>query len=133
MPERRGSCRSDGDTSLLLLNHPVHGSASVMHLSDLVDLSGVIKDTLRSGCLTGIDVSHDTDVPGEFKISFCHSSTGLETEMCKCLVGLCHFVHVFFSLVSAALVVVSGYDFSTKFFCHGVAGTLAGVKNQVLH
>ena len=54
----------DGDTPLLLLHHPVHGSGSVMYFTDLVSLTGVVQDTLGRSRLAGIDVSHDADVPG---------------------------------------------------------------------
>ena len=62
VPERRGSGRGDGDTALLLLDHPVHGGAALVHLADFVGLARVEKDTLRCGGLTGIDVRHDTDI-----------------------------------------------------------------------
>ena len=37
-------------------------------------LSGVVKDSLGSCSLTGINVSHDTDISRVLKISFCHLS-----------------------------------------------------------
>ena len=52
VPVGGGSGGSNGDTSLLLLLHPVHGGGTVMHLTDLVSLAG-------------IDVSHDADVACE--------------------------------------------------------------------
>ena len=61
-PEGGGACRGDGDTTLLLLLHPVHRSGTLVHLTDLVDQTGVVEDTLRGGSLTGIDVGHDTDI-----------------------------------------------------------------------
>ena len=36
----------DGDTALLLLGHPVHGSSTVMYLTDLMCLTRIEKDTL---------------------------------------------------------------------------------------
>ncbi len=46
-----------------------------MHLADLVGKTGIEENTFRSGGFTGIDVSHDTDVAGIFKIVvFCHFS-----------------------------------------------------------
>ncbi len=62
LPESGGSRRGDGDTALLLLNHPVHRSAALVHLADLVGLARIEKDTFRRGRLTGIDVGHDTDI-----------------------------------------------------------------------
>ena len=63
VPEGGGSSRSDGDTALLLLNHPVHRRSAFVNLADLVGLTGVEKDTLGGSGFTGIDVSHDTDIP----------------------------------------------------------------------
>ena len=62
VPECGGSGRGNGDTALLLLNHPVHRSAAFVYLTDLVGFTRVKKDTLRRGGLTGIDVCHDTDI-----------------------------------------------------------------------
>ena len=56
------SSRGDSDTTLLLLNHPVHRSRTVMHLTDLMGKTRIEQDTLRCCCLTGVDVRHDTDV-----------------------------------------------------------------------
>ena len=75
VPEGGGCSGSDGDTTLLLLYHPVHRGGSFVHLTNLVSLSGVIKDALRRSGLTGIDVGHDADVACEFKISLCHLAT----------------------------------------------------------
>ena len=38
-----------------------------MGLADLVVDTGVEQNTLGSGCLTGIDVRHDTDISGFFQ------------------------------------------------------------------
>ncbi len=54
--------RGNGDTSLLLLNHPVHRSCTIVHLTNLVGQSGVVQDTFRRGGLAGIDVRHDADI-----------------------------------------------------------------------
>ena len=62
VPECCGCGRSNGDTSLLLLNHPVHRSCTFVNLTNLVGLSGVVEDSLGSGRFTGIDVGHDADV-----------------------------------------------------------------------
>ena len=55
----------DGDTTLLLLSHPVHRCTTFVHLTNLVGLSGVEQNTLRCRCLTGIDVGHNTDITGQ--------------------------------------------------------------------
>ena len=67
-PEGSGGGGGDCDTTLLLLLHPVHGSGTVVHLADFVGKAGVEQNTLRCGGLTGIDVGHDTDIAGKFKM-----------------------------------------------------------------
>ena len=62
VPESRRCGRGDRDTTLLLLNHPVHGSGTLVGLTDLMGLTRVEQNTLRRRGLTGIDVSHDTDI-----------------------------------------------------------------------
>ena len=64
-PETCRSSGSDGDTSLLLLLHPVHGRGSVMDFADFVVDAGVKQYPLGGGRFTGVDVRHDTDVPGK--------------------------------------------------------------------
>ena len=62
VPHAGCGSRGDGDASLLLLLHPVHGGRAFVHFADLVVLAGVKEDTL-SGCgLAGVDVGHDTNV-----------------------------------------------------------------------
>ena len=69
VPEGGGGSRGDGNTTFLLLHHPVHRSGTVMHLPDLMGLTRIIEDALRRRRLAGVDVGHDTNVPGECKIS----------------------------------------------------------------
>ena len=59
------SSRSNSNTTFLLLSHPVHCCGTVMHLTYLVCLTGVEENTLRRCGLSGIDVSHDTDVTSQ--------------------------------------------------------------------
>ncbi|CDJ79006.1 Hypothetical protein SMB2099_4392 [Serratia marcescens SMB2099] len=61
-PEGSSRCRSDGNTTLLLLFHPVHGGSAVMNFTDFVVYTGVEQNTFGSGGFTGVDVSTDTDV-----------------------------------------------------------------------
>ena len=68
LPEARGCCGRNGYAALLLLDHPVHGCRTVMDLTDFVSLAGVVKNALRSGGLTSINVSHNTDVTEVFQI-----------------------------------------------------------------
>ena len=60
----RGRCgRRDRDAALLLLLHPVHDGSALVDLAHLVGPSRVVKDAFGRRRLTGIDVSHDADVP----------------------------------------------------------------------
>ena len=63
-PHAGGGRRGDGDAALLLLGHPVHGGRALVHLADLVVLTGVVEDPLGSGGLARVDMGHDPDVPG---------------------------------------------------------------------
>ena len=53
------------------LHHPVHGSTSIVDLTDLVALTAVVQDSLGGGGLTGVNVSHDTNVAvlGQFSLA----------------------------------------------------------------
>jgi hypothetical protein len=62
-PENSGSSRSDGNATLLFLDHPVHGSRTIMDLSYLMVYTGIIQYTLRRRGFTRVDVRHDTNVP----------------------------------------------------------------------
>ena len=57
-------CRSGSDcnTTFLFLRHPVHLRSAIVSFTDLVDLTCVIQNTLCCRCLTGIDMSHDSDI-----------------------------------------------------------------------
>ena len=46
VPKTCSGCRSDSDTALLLLNHPVHRSGAIVNLTDFVSQTGVVKNTL---------------------------------------------------------------------------------------
>ena len=63
IPETSYRCRCDGDSAFLLLLHPVCGGSAVMHLTDLVRHTRVIKDTLGSGRFAGIDVGSNPEIP----------------------------------------------------------------------
>ena len=140
-PEGGGAGGGDGDTTLLLLLHPVHRSGTLVHLTDLVDQSGVVEDTLRGGSLTGIDVSHDTDITCEFQVIFCshcdffltYIGCGLQTEVSEGTVSLSHAVDVLLTLEGSTLLIVSIHDLSSKLLCHGLTTSLAGKADEVLH
>ena len=69
-PETCGSSRSNGNTTLLLLSHPVHGSAAVVSFTHLTVYTGVEKDTLGGSSFTGVDMSHNTNISCHFKRYF---------------------------------------------------------------
>ena len=56
------SSGSNGNTSLLLLYHPVHRCATIMSFTDFVVNTGVVQNTLCCGSFTSIDVRHYADV-----------------------------------------------------------------------
>jgi hypothetical protein len=62
VPKASGRRRGDGDATLLLLGHPVHGGTALVNLANFVRLAGVIEDTLGGGGLSGVNVGHDTNV-----------------------------------------------------------------------
>ncbi len=61
-PECSSCSGSDGDTTFLLLLHPVHGSGAVVNFTDFVVYTGVEQNTFGSRGFTGVDVRTDTDV-----------------------------------------------------------------------
>ena len=67
IPERGGRSRSNGYTSLLLLNHPVHRSRTIMGFTNLVVNTCIEQYTLGGSGLTGIDMSHYTNITGHFE------------------------------------------------------------------
>ncbi len=56
IPGTGGGSRGNGDPPFLLLLHPVHGSSTIVNLTNFVAYPGIKQDALRGGCLTGIDV-----------------------------------------------------------------------------
>lgn len=54
IPLAGGSGRGNGNTTLLLLDHPVHGSGTLVDLTNLVGLASVVQDTLTGGGLHNI-------------------------------------------------------------------------------
>ena len=67
LPVAGGSSGGNSDTALLLLGHPVHGSRTLVGFTDLIVHTGIIQDTLRSGGLTCINVSHNADISCVFQ------------------------------------------------------------------
>ena len=62
-PKAGGGRRSNGDATLLLLAHPVHGGRPVMHFPQLVTDAGVEKNALRRSGFTSVNMRRDTNVP----------------------------------------------------------------------
>ena len=136
-PVAGGSSRSNGDTTLLLLNHPVHGGAAIVDLTDLVVDTGVVQDTLGSGRLAGIDMGHNADISRHLKRNFSGSSHEINllqnrsiTEMSESLVGLGHLVGILALLHGVAGVVGSIHDLSSQALGHGLLTTAAAVSSQ---
>ena len=69
IPVARCRCRRDRDATLLLLLHPVHRGAALVHLADLVRLSRVEEDAFGRRGLASINVCHDTNVAVHGKIN----------------------------------------------------------------
>ena len=67
-----GCCRSRSDcnTSLLLLLHVVHGCISIVSITNLMNFTAIVQNSLSSGGLSGVDVSHYADISCFFKRNF---------------------------------------------------------------
>ena len=133
LPVAGGSGGGDGDTTLLLLRHPVHGGGTLVGLADLVVHAGVVQNTLGSGGLARIDVGHDADVTGILQRNFSrHTSSpfGLPAVVGEGLVGLGHLVGVLALLHSAAQVVGSVHDLAGQTLLHGLLAAVAGISGQ---
>ncbi len=68
LPLAGGHCRSDGDSPILLILHPVHDSLSIMHFSDLVGFSGIIENPFSDRGLARINVGHNPYISYVFYI-----------------------------------------------------------------
>ena len=66
-PVAGGCSRSDGNTTFLFLNHPVHGSSAFMGFTDFMYSAGIEQNTFSSSSFTSIDVSHDADISSSLK------------------------------------------------------------------
>ena len=62
IPETSRCSGLNGDPALLLLIHEVSRSRTIMHLTDLMNLTGELENALGRGGLAGIDVGEDADV-----------------------------------------------------------------------
>ena len=62
LPEASRGGRGDGDASLLLLLHPVHRRGALVGLADFMVDASVVQNALCGGGLTGVNMSHNTNV-----------------------------------------------------------------------
>ena len=62
LPETGRGGRLNGNTSLLLLDHEVHGSSALVHFADLMGLARIEQDALGRCGLAGVDMRHDADI-----------------------------------------------------------------------
>ena len=62
LPVAGGSGGGDGDTTLLLLLHPVHGRGALVRFAQLVIHARVVQNTLCGSGLSCINVGHDADI-----------------------------------------------------------------------
>ena len=136
-PVAGGSSGSDGNTTLLLLNHPVHGGTAIVDFADLVVDAGVIQNTLGGSRLTSINVGHNADISRHLKRNFSGCSHEINllqnrsiTEMSESLVGLGHLVGILALLHGVTSVVGSIHDLSSQTLCHGLLTTGAAVGSQ---
>jgi hypothetical protein len=74
LPETGSSRRSNGNTALLLLLHPVHGGSAIMHFTDFMVYASVKKDTFSCRCLTSVNVRTNTDITVAFNGSYTSHS-----------------------------------------------------------
>ena len=139
-PEGGDGSRSNGNTTLLLLNHPVGGRGAIMHLAHLVAQACVEQDPLGSGGLARVNVGTDTNIT--VAVNCCITShkalarlvePELEAVVRESLVGLSHTVHVFTLLDSSAFAFSSIQQLTSQTQSHGLLAALARVVHQPAH
>ena len=90
VPRAGGRSRGDGDSTLLLLLHPIHGGRALVHLADTVRDARIEQDALGRRRLAGVDVSHDANVPAFCeRYCACHDSVSF---LRTCARGKSNFV-----------------------------------------
>ena len=63
-PKAGSGSRGNGDAPFLLLDHPVHGGRSFVHLTDFIVDPRIVEDPLRRRGLSRVDMGHNTDIAG---------------------------------------------------------------------
>ena len=77
-PKTGCGCRSNSNTALLLLFHPVHHSGAVMHFTNLMRYAGVKEYTLGGSRLACINMRHNADIAVAFYWSItCHDACSI--------------------------------------------------------
>ncbi|RMN78929.1 hypothetical protein ALQ53_04627 [Pseudomonas cannabina] len=140
LPKGSNSSRSNGNTTLLLLNHPVRGRGAIMHLAHFVAFAGVKKDALGGGGFTSIHVSDDTNVTvAANRSSTSHKALAklvtlkLEAVVRERFVGLSHTVHVFTLLDCSTFTFSSVQQFASQTQSHGLLTALTREVYQPTH
>ncbi|MNB87507.1 hypothetical protein D3C75_345070 [compost metagenome] len=140
LPEGGNGSRSNGNTTLLLLHHPVCGRGAVMHLAHFVTFASVKKDALSGGGFTSIHVCNDTNVT--VAINRCCTShkalaklvtLKLEAVVRESLVGFSHTVNVFTLLNCSTFTFGSVQQFASQTQSHRLLAALAGEVYQPAH
>jgi hypothetical protein len=54
---------SDGNSSFLFLDHPIHSGCAFVHFTDFVGPACIIKHAFGSGSLSGIYMGNNPDIP----------------------------------------------------------------------
>ena len=64
LPEAGHRCRSNSNTTLFFLGHPVSGSTTIIafHFANLVVDTGAVQNTFCRRRLTGVDMGNNTNV-----------------------------------------------------------------------
>ncbi|EAX47677.1 conserved hypothetical protein [Thermosinus carboxydivorans Nor1] len=67
LPLTSSGRRGNGNTSLLLLDHPVHRRSAIMDFTNFVHSACIEEDAFSCRGLTGVNVCHDANVPRLFE------------------------------------------------------------------
>ena len=65
--------RTDCNSALLLLSHPVHCSLAVINFANLMNFTCIIENTFCCCGFSSINMRHDSDVSHFFQINRCHN------------------------------------------------------------
>ena len=138
LPVAGGCSGGDGDATLLLLLHPVHGGRTLVGLANFIIDARIVQNALRSGGLACINVGHDADISCVFQCNLSRHTVLLflpiiprsPTEMGECLVGFGHLVGILAFLNCAAGVVGSIHDLTCQALGHGALAAGAGICGQ---